>query len=350
MIKPFPKPPQPNLQRLPWRQRVTLCVAAECQRHKRFFNAVVFASDFEVEGGIASAEIGVKVAMASSEEYPILMAGTQTRAINLAQIVAGFAEQQHAPPDKDSLPLHWDAILEDSVRLAKHKVAEELVSSRFGISYQQFLANGKTSFPDDIFRETIAEIGRTSLDCWLIVLGFHHSDPMLYRISDIGTVETCQNFAAIGSGSYIAEASLFQRSQRSTNDLGTTIYNVYEAMRLGAIAPGVGKKFEIGIAEWDWYEKPNPHNRGEVKISYLEPQYYKYLDKRFGRFGPKTLTAVRLKPRFIKARQRALVLTPKGAESPDIQRDIRRTKAAREREARKRAARPSGSQTSKDRQ
>ena len=318
---------------------MTLCVAAECKRHKRFFNAVVFASDFEVEGGIASAEIGVKVAMASSEEYPILMAGTQTRAIGLAQIVAGFAEQQHAPPDKDSVPLHWSAILEDSVRFAKHKVADELVSNRFGVSYQQFLASGKASFPDDIFRETIAEVGRTSLDCWLIVLGFHHSDPMLYRISDMGTVETCQNFAAIGSGSYIAEASLFQRSQRSTNDLGTTIYNVYEAMRLGAIAPGVGSKFEIGIAEWDWYESPNPHNRGEVKISYLQPQYYTYLSKRFAQFGPKEIKSVRIKPRFIKARERALVLTPKGELDPENEKAARRAKAARDREARKRAAR-----------
>jgi hypothetical protein len=117
-------------------------------------------------------------------------------------------------------------------------------------------------------------------------------------------------------------------------------------MRLGAIAPGVGKKFEIGIAEWDWYEKPNPHNHGEVKISYLEPQYYKYLDKRFGQFRPKALSAVRLKPRFIKARQRAMVLTPKGEESPEVQRDVQRTKAAREREARKRVAKQSASQTS----
>jgi hypothetical protein len=110
-------------------------------------------------------------------------------------------------------------------------------------------------------------------------------------------------------------------------------------MKVGAIAPGVGDKFEVGIAEWDWFEQPNPHNHGEVKISYLEPQYYQYLEKRFAQFGPKKLTSVRLKPRFIKARPRAIVLTPKGEQDPTFRRDARRTQTAREREARKRKAR-----------
>jgi len=318
---------------------MTLCVAAECKRHKRFFNAVVFATDFEVEGGIASAQIGMKVAMVTSEEYPILMAGTMTRAIELAQVIYGVAERQLSPRDKDNIPLNWDVVLRDGIRAQKRSLANELVSGRFGMTYEDFVRIGKTSFPDDIYRETMAEIARLSLDCELLVLAFHHTDPRLYRLNPTGMVETCQNFAAVGSGSYIAEASLFQRSQSSANDLGTTIYNVYEAMRLGSIAPGVGDKFQIGVAEWSWYEDPNPLNRGEVKISFLVPAYYQYLAKRFARFGPKPVSTIRLKPGLIKERYRAVVLTPKGEQDPKIQKDIRATKAAREREARKRAAR-----------
>lgn len=320
---------------------MTLCVAAECKRHKRFFNAIVFATDFAVEGEIASADIGRKMVCGSAEWYPILLAGTQTRALTLARLILGVVESQRQPLDKDSFPLDWDAILSESVLRAKHLIANEIVSSRFGITYSKFLEVGKASFPDDVFRDTISDISRSSLDCWLLVLSFSHTHARIYRISDAGVVEACDHFAAIGSGYYIAEGSLFQRSQNIENDLGTTIYDVYEAMKLDSIAPGVSDKFQIGIAEWDWYEQPNPHNHGEVKISFLEPKYYVYLAKRFARFGPKQISTVRLKPRLIKERERSLVLTPKGECDPEEQKAMRRAQAAREREARKRVARQS---------
>jgi hypothetical protein len=324
---------------------MTLCVAAECKRYKRFFHAVVFAADQRVEGEIASAEIGVKFGFLTDESHPVLLAGTETRAQSLAGIIAGVASGRQSPPDQDNKPLDWDSVLNDSVLFQKRHLAQEIVGPRFGLTYEQFLA-AKASLPDDIFRETVLDIARTPLDCWLLVVAFTHNDPRIYRIGDTGMVEACQNFAAIGSGYYLAEASLFQRSQNRHNDLGTTIYNVYEAMKLGAIAPGVGNKFTIGIAEWDWYEQPNPYNRGEVKISFLTPEYYEYLAAQFKKLGPKEVTSINVKPRFIKERDRSLVLTPKGEVDPKIQRDIERTRIAREREARKRAAKQSVSQTS----
>lgn len=323
---------------------MTLCVAAECKRHKRFFNAIVFASDFAVETDTASAQIGRKLVCGGSESYPILMAGTQTRALALASEVLGFAESQHQPPDKESRPVNWEPVLTDAVRSGKYRIADEITSGRFGIPYSTFLEKGKASLPDDIFRDTLDEIGKSSLDCSLLVLGFSHTYARIYRLSPSGLAETCENFAAIGSGYYIAESSLFQRSQSVANDLGTTIYNVYEAMKLGSIAPGVGDKFQIGVAEWDWYEQPNPHNRGEVKISFLEPAYYDFLQKQFLKFGPKPLSSVKIKPRLIKEQERALVTTPKGEQDEGVIKARSRSKAARDREARKRDAKRSVSQ------
>jgi hypothetical protein len=290
-------------------------VAAECRRHKRFFNAVVFATDFQVEGEVGTAQIGKKLALTPDESHPILIAGTQTRAIALAQEVSRALHEFRTPRDKADqmdIPIDWDMALKVAVMRHKFLIANEMISSRFGISYQEFLKTGKAVFPEDVHRETMTEISRTSLDCWLLILAFSHTTPTIYRISSSGSVEVCENFAAIGSGYYIAEASLFQRSQSTENDLGMTIYNVYEAMKLGSIAPGVGDKFQIGVAEWDWYEQPNPLNHGEVKVSFLEPKYYTYLAKRFARFGPRPVSAVPVKPRFIKERYRAVVETPKG--------------------------------------
>jgi len=318
---------------------MTLCLAAECQRHKRFFNAIVFATDFQVEGEIAKADIGRKLVISGIEEYPILLAGTQTRALGLSLAITECLQLIQRKPNEESRPVFWEPLLTEAVLRQKQRMADEIISGRFGITYEQFLATGKATFPDDLHREVMAEIARTTLDCWLLVLSFSHTTSRIFRIGDSGIVETCEHFAAIGSGYHIAEASLFQRSQNLGNDLGTTIYNVYEAMKLGSSAPGVGTEFQIGVAEWEWFDDPNPNNLGNVKLSFLQPPYYDYLAKKFARFGPKAVSKVKLKPRFIKPRERALVLTPKGEASPEMQRGIRRSAIAREREKKKRAAR-----------
>lgn len=274
-------------------------------------------------------------------DYPVLLAGTQTKALALATEVARGLYEFHElrKPDEDHRPVPWETLLQVAVLRRKNLIAEEIVGGSFGITYDEFLKNGKQSFPEDIHRETMAEIARTTLDCWLLVLGFAQSQARIYRIGPTGSVETCENFAAIGSGAYVAEAALFQRNQSVETDLGTTIYNVYEAMKLGSIAPGVGEKFQIGVAEWDWYEQPNPHNDGEVKISFLEPAYYQHLAKHFERFGPRQYKRIQLWPRLIKEPQKAVVTTPKGEMNPEHIKAVKRTKAAREREAKKKAAR-----------
>jgi len=300
---------------------MTLCVAAECRRYKRFFNAIVFATDFNVEGEVGSAQIGSKLALTTYQNYPILMAGTQTRAISLAREVNRAVDEFSEPPDKESHPLEWEGVLQVAAMRQKFLIANEIVSARLGISYEEFLEKGKDYLPEETRSELTSEIARTPLDSFLLVLGFSHTNGKIYRISSSGGVEICENFAAIGSGYYIAEASLFQRSHSRDNDIGTTLYNVYEAMRLGRVAPGVGERFQVGIAEWEWYEDPNPLNRGDVKISFLEPRYYDFLAKKFQRFGPKPVSSITFKPRFVKEQERSRAdseggIEPLAQESP----------------------------------
>lgn len=309
---------------------MTLCVAAESRTHRTLHYSIVFATDFEVEGETARAEIGRKVVYISPGQYPLLIAGTQTRALSLAQKVCLLLEQLRPPKGEEHWPPPWSELLSEAIRMQKTEIANEITAARFGIAYERFLEIGKTSLPEDIFRETVAEISRATLDCWLLVLGFSQSEPGIYRIGSSGSVEICENFAAIGSGYYVAESCLFQRAQKRDNDLGTTIYNVFEAMKLGASAPGVGERFEIGVAEWEWYEKL-PTNEGCIRCSYLEPQYYAYLEKKFKQYGPRQISTVRIKPRWIKEPRGIIMLTPKGMHDPKIKKDMER--AARRREA-----------------
>jgi hypothetical protein len=221
-------------ERLPWRESVTLCVAAECSRYKHFFNAIVFATDFQVEGQTAKADIGVKVCEVGREQFPVLMAGTQTRALELAGEIDRALQKHSSPVGQDYVSPNWTAVLREAVLHQKHRIADEIIIGRFGISYQEMLRIGREKFPPDVYRDTVAEIARTPLDCWLLVLAFNQTDAIIFRIGDGGLIETCQNFAAIGSGLYLAESALFQRDQSVARDLGTTIYNVFEAMRLGS--------------------------------------------------------------------------------------------------------------------
>lgn len=105
------------------------------------------------------------------------------------------------------------------------------------------------------------------------------------------------NFASIGSGSYVAIPALHQREQEDSNSLLETIYNVYEAKRLSQIVPGVGLATSIDVlypdgTTWEWsdeladrckwlFDRLGPKLRlsekkakdyfGEFKDSYLEP-------------------------------------------------------------------------------
>jgi hypothetical protein len=263
------------------------------------------------------------------------MAGTQSRAIELSTEIDQTLRQRSSPIGQDYVAPNWAEILKDAVLKQKHRIANEMVAGRFGITYDQLIKIGNQKFPPDVYRDIISEISRTSLDCWLLVIAFSQTDPRIFRINASGMVERCTNFAAIGTGIYLAESALFQRSHRSTNDLGTTIYNVFEAMRVGSNAPGVGDQFEIAIVEWDYWEE-SATNEGNIKWSFLSLPYYELLERKFKRFGPQPTGIVRIRPRLIQERQRAIVLTPKGAADPEHIAASKRAKAAREREARKR--------------
>lgn len=309
--KPLFSRPTLNPRRLPWGEDMTLCVAAECRRPDRFFNAIVFATDFQVEGDIAKAEIGKKLTIIGREDFPILIAGTQTRAVELASRVQWHLRQQSK--EKQYWPQPWELVLEQAVHSQKQHIAQEITVGRFGLSYAEFLKIGKATFPEDVFREAVADIARATLDCWLLVMGFEQTSPRIFRVHPEAHVEECQNFAAIGSGYYIAESSLFQRSHKMDDSLADTIYHVYEAMRLGSKAPGVGEKFQIGVAVWEWWGTTD--NSGSVQCSFLESEYYEYLSQRFAEFGPKEISNLEFKKEWIKEEEKAVVLNPKGEAS-----------------------------------
>jgi 20S proteasome alpha/beta subunit len=144
-----------------------------------------------------------------------------------------------------------------------------------------------------------------TLGCSLLWLPFDaNNSTHIIRIHESGVVETCSHFAAIGSGMYIAESSLFQREQSNEKSLGDMVYHIYEAMKLGSAAPGVGKNFSLHIVS-----PPTPPSE-QVKMHWITEEYDKYMDRMFAKFGPKKTSGILYRPRFVKLNK----FSPTGAQ------------------------------------
>jgi len=185
---------------------MTLCVAAECEYEgeARF----VFAKDFEVETEIASAEIEAKWTRIGKADYPALLAGSGSRAMELADDIG---QRLDSDSGNDTLV----QIARFGVKEFKHKLADEFVGSRLGIGYDKFLADGSRILPPETHREMFDSISTMTLGCSLLWLPFDDDDGTnIIRIGETGIVERCSHFAAIGSGMYIAEASLSEGAEQ----------------------------------------------------------------------------------------------------------------------------------------
>lgn len=280
--KPYYQLPRTNAGRLPRREDMTLCIAAQCSDEDEV--KVVLAADFAVESDIATAEIETKVYHVAKEQYPALIAGSGSRARELITYIGDL----------------WDAAEEgmlflqacrDGVTKQKHALANEYVSAMLGVTYSDLLQSIHASIPEGKYLEMISDIANIRLGCDLIICQFQDSnDSLIVRVNGEGMAEVCNHFAAVGSGAYIAEASLFQRSHSQFDDLADTIYHVYEAMRLGSYAPGVGKEFRMHIARYtqkrtEWHD--------------IRAEYQAVLEKEFRKFGPKKIKDQVLQKKFV---------------------------------------------------
>src|SRR5207249_4514755 len=105
----------------------------------------------------------------------------------------------------------------------------------------------KSSLPDDLYREIFWEIKTHYSQAELIVAGFVGDAPLIVKVAS-DSVWECDDFADVGSGTGIGEASLFHREQNFLHPLELTLYHVYEAKRLAEKAPSVGKRTKLFVA------------------------------------------------------------------------------------------------------
>jgi 20S proteasome alpha/beta subunit len=273
-------------RRPPWRYRMTLCVAAACIENRK--PRIVIATDWRAETSVASADTQDKLYWID-DNIPVLIAGTVSRAIELKDTYRQFLEERKKKEDAklehERTPITRSNLIDVfkiPTVIFKNKLATEHIGLKYGMTYKAFLsAVARKEIPPTIAVRELNDIAKLDFDCCLILMMFVGKEPYILKVHSDGTLESCEHFAAIGSGEDIASSVLFQREQESDDSKSRTIYCVYEAMRLGAIAPGVGEFFTLDILY------PQGEKEKTVHGEWLNHKGQKFMQQQFKQRGPK---------------------------------------------------------------
>jgi len=201
------------------------------------------------------------------------------------QFLARREKNEAAKPDNEKEPITADNLIDvfkAPLVIFKNKLANEYIGLKYGMTYKAFLsATAKKEIPESVAEKEFADIKRLNFDCCLIILLFLGRRPYILRIDDDGSLESCESFAAIGSGQDIASSVLFQREHEDNDPLSRGVYCVYEAMKLGAIAPGVGEFFTLDVLY------PPGEKDKKVYSLWLNKKGQKFMEAQFKKRGPK---------------------------------------------------------------
>lgn len=258
---------------------MTLCIAAACREYAEDGplggeERVVLAHDHRVETWTFSAETEYKFDYLHNH-WVALLAGTVSQARELMDIYRPLFRKVEFT-DENCLEN-----LRKPPAEMRRRMANAYTHARHAISYEEFLKNGKCQLPDDLYRQTAEDISRLQINAELILVGYFLNAFHIFRFSN-GEILPHPDFATIGSGSHIADSSLYQREHQKLNSVASAAYSVYEAKRLGEIAPGVGKKTTYSIL----VPPVNPE-------AYLEQRQCSaevgeaFLQRQFKQFGPR---------------------------------------------------------------
>jgi hypothetical protein len=251
MIRP-PKPGQSK--RLLQRKRMTICIAAVCQQDKMNEESrIVLCSDWKSETEFGGSETSDKM-RTLPKGWVALMADILSRGEELvAQYETHLREMTGVMDDKQ---------LFEEMKKPAHKqkeiLANDYLRQTLGVSYADLVSPEKR-FPESIVEERLNEVAKIRLRSTLILAGFISTQqgdavenhPYLFVVDDQSdhedVVRNEQNFAAIGSGSYVAIPVMHQRIHDDQKSLMETIYSVYEAKRLSEVVPGVGEMTSLDV-------------------------------------------------------------------------------------------------------
>lgn len=225
---------------------VTVCIAARCKVDQTRY-CIVTVSDMKLSTGIYSGDAATIKLRHLSEQWVCLIAGS------FAQHVPLLRRIREEMGDNSSISSGEMAKICTKAYIAENKrLAEESVLAPFGMTVEEFLKRRK-ELGESIYERTWTDLSRVKLNCQLIVCGFS-AVPHIFTVDNPDTERTsftmdCNfpGFAAIGSGGYLAEATLYSFEQNPTRSLTDTLYTAIAAKFTAESATDVGNETFVEI-------------------------------------------------------------------------------------------------------
>jgi hypothetical protein len=219
---------------------MTVCIAAVCEQD-RDDPKIIICTDRKVSSALGSADTmlksrTIKLGVGGEPSWLCLTSGTDTA---ILAIMRSLKEKFRSQVIDDTNAVR---LVREALNERKGQLVEELIQGKYAISYQDFLADGKTKLPESAFRTTIAEIEMVQLDAECIVVGYgDYGFPLLIQTNVKCGADLKEDYAAIGEGSYLAQASLMSREHHGSRAFDRSAYVTYEAKKFAEGAPTVGK-------------------------------------------------------------------------------------------------------------
>ena len=254
---------------------MTVCIAAACRDGNE--KKIVVCTDKKLSSALGSAETSFK-APPLPNGWHCLTAGDEPDIHALWKL---YQIRFMEPENLTAITI--DASMKAPLHQRKAQLAEEYIQRRFAISYEEFMKEGKTRLPPELFYDAFQKVTHLSLKAEFIVTGFISNFPEIYHTDNEGIARAAYNFAVVGEGEYIAHSTLLRRSQNDFTPLHKTLYNVYEAKKLAEAIPSVGPMTYMGIISTD----------GETTQTSVA--FDAQLEKWYNTYGPKVLPPEDLK-------------------------------------------------------
>jgi hypothetical protein len=270
---------------------MTLCMAAVCYDYDAQTHRIVFAWDKRTENEWAGGDVAFKFAWAM-KNWPALVAGESSKSRELlATLRATFT---NGPEDLTRVNI-FDKFNEVSCA-HKEKLSRRYVRQMLAVDFERFLVQGEREFPSDVRARIFHEMGQLEFGGSLLVFGFTKRtnllgaeviEPHIVEIDRYGEVTIHPNFAAIGTGTMIAGATLYQRGQQAFTSVERTVYHMYEAARLASkSAPSVGAVEEFLVLD------PPAGDYELTKLWRVGAGCLYRMGAVFGEVGPRPLTEI----------------------------------------------------------
>ena len=252
---------------------MTICIAAICDEapgpHK---SQIVSCTDWRASSILGKTDKALKRIAILPDNWFCLIAGIEAEIKAMIPIMRRLMFESMPVNETNIVTL-----LRQSVRERKIDKADEFCGGRWGVTFDEF-KKGKGSFPEDVYRENLQEIGRIMVGAEFIVAGFDSNRfAMLIEVQGSGEVNIRENFAAIGEGRLLAESVLMHREQQNIDTLASALYKVYEAKKHAERVTSVGESTSIYL------------DMAGTATKMLNLETLLFLEQEYSKFGPKNL-------------------------------------------------------------